>query len=75
MSKTISISDSVYEMLKKEKDGKSFSEVIAEKIESGSSLEEVAGAKTLKRDTLEEVKEDIEKGSKATEKRIEDETA
>ena len=75
MSKTISISDTVYEMLKKEKDGKSFSEVIAEKIESGSKLEEVAGAKTLEQNTLEEVKEDIRKGSEATEKRVEDEVA
>lgn len=75
MSKNIAISDDVYEKLKKEKDGKSFSEVIDEKIESGSLLSEVAGTKILDRGTMEEVKESVRDSSRGSLERVKDEVA
>jgi len=63
MSKDITISDEIYERLKKEKDGKSFSEVIEKKLDSGEKIEEVAGKNILDRETMEKVKKDIREGS------------
>lgn len=74
MSKTISISDHVYKLLKREKGEKSFSEVIEELVEENEKLADVTGQKILDRETMEEVKKDIEKMSKGTIERIEDET-
>lgn len=75
MSKNIAISNEVYEKLKREKDGKSFSEVIDEKIDSGGKISEVAGTNILDRETLEEVKESVTDGSKGSIKRSKDEVA
>ncbi|XGI82719.1 antitoxin VapB family protein [Halorutilales archaeon Cl-col2-1] len=61
MSKNISISDEVYEKLSREKDGKSFSEVIDEKIEEGSIISDVAGQRVLDEEIYRDVKEDIGK--------------
>ncbi|MFB6100270.1 MAG: antitoxin VapB family protein [Candidatus Nanohalobium sp.] len=72
MSKNISVSDDVYKRLKREKDGKSFSDVIGEKIESGGRLSEVSGNKVLDRDTMEKVKEDVRTGSGKTLERLEE---
>ena len=63
MSENIAVSDEIYERLKKEKDGKSFSEVIEEKLDSGEKIEEVAGKNILDRETMEKVKKDIREGS------------
>jgi len=43
MSKNISISDDVYRRLKREKGDRSFSELIAEKLENGGTIAEVTG--------------------------------
>ena len=59
MSKNISISDEVYEKLEREKDGKSFSDLIDEKIDSGGNISEVAGSKVLDRETMKNVKDEI----------------
>ncbi len=75
MSKNIAVSDEIYERLKKEKDGKSFSEVIEEKLESGEKIVEVAGKKILDRETMEKVKTDIREESRGSLERIEDEVA
>ena len=73
--KNIAVSDEIYERLKKEKDGKSFSEVIEEKLDSGEKIVEVAGKNILDRETMEKVKKDIRKGSHGSLERIEDEVA
>lgn len=75
MSKNIAISDEIYNKLKKEKDGKSFSEVIGEKIESGGKISDVAGSRILDRETMDKVKKDIREESKGSVERIEDEVA
>ncbi len=75
MSKNIAVSDEVYEKLSKEKDGKSFSEVIKAKLEAGGKIKDVAGKKILDRDTMKKVKKDIRQGSARSMERIEDETA
>lgn len=75
MSKNIAVSDEIYERLKKEKDGKSFSEVIEEKLDSGEKIVEVAGRKILDRETMEKVKKDVREGSRGSLGRIEDEVA
>ncbi len=75
MSKNIAVSDEVYEKLKKEKKDKSFSEVIEEKLDSGGKIVEVTGARILDRETMEEVKGEIKKGSRGSLERMEDEVA
>jgi len=75
MSKNIAVSDEIYERLKKEKDGKSFSEVIEEKLNSGEKIVEVAGKNILDKETMEKVKKDIREGSRGSLERIEDEVA
>lgn len=72
MSKNISVSDDVYSRLKREKDGKSFSDVISEKIDSGAKISDVAGKNVLDKDTMKEVKRDIRKGSDKTLQRLEE---
>ena len=71
MSKNISISDEVYEMLKREKGDKSFSEVIEGKIEGGNKIEDVMGAGVLDKETYREVKDDIRELSQGTQQRLE----
>ncbi|KXA94677.1 hypothetical protein AKJ37_03310 [candidate division MSBL1 archaeon SCGC-AAA259I09] len=75
MSKNIAVSDEIYDRLKKEKKDKSFSRVIEEKLDSGGKITEVAGGNILDRKTMEKVKKDIEKGSRGTLERMEDEVA
>ncbi|QSG01317.1 antitoxin VapB family protein [Natranaeroarchaeum sulfidigenes] len=74
MSKNISISDDVYRELKREKGDRSFSEVIRESIESGTRLADVTGNGVLDPDAHEDVKADIERMSKGTLDRVDDET-
>lgn len=75
MSKNISISDDVYEQLKREKGERSFSEVIAEKLDEGNKLEDVSGQQIFAPGTHEEVKEEIGELSRSTMDRFDDETA
>jgi predicted CopG family antitoxin len=75
MSKNISISDEIYERLKREKGDKSFSEIIEEKLEQGNRLEDVTGQQIFKPETYEAVTEEIDRLSEGTLDRIDDETA
>lgn len=74
MSKNISVSDEVYEMLKREKGDRSFSDVIREKLEEGGKIEDVAGQGVLDSETYEEVKEDIREMSDGTLERLDEDT-
>ncbi|MFB6141789.1 MAG: antitoxin VapB family protein [Halorientalis sp.] len=47
MSKTISVSDEVYERLERERGDRSFNEVIADRFQSGGTLAEVTGEGVL----------------------------
>jgi predicted CopG family antitoxin len=71
MSKNISVSDEVYELLKREKGDRSFSEVIEEKVEAGGRITDVAGTGVLDEETYREVKEDIRELSQGTGERLE----
>lgn len=75
MSKNIAVSDEIYERLKKEKEDKSFSEVIEEKLDSGGKIAEVTGSKILDRETMDKVKKEIERRSRGSLERMEDEVA
>lgn len=59
VSKNIAISDEVYERLKREKGDKSFSELIAEKLDQGNTISEVTGTGVLTDEVYDEVKDDI----------------
>jgi len=72
MSKNISVSDEVYEELKREKDGRSFSEVIAKTLERGGRIDDVAGAGILKEGVYEEVEREVEKLSRGTLERLDE---
>ncbi len=74
MSKNISISDDVYRRLKREKGEKSFSELIAETLESGGQLADVTGQQVFDPETDDEVSEEIERLSEGTLTRLADET-
>jgi predicted CopG family antitoxin len=74
MSKNISISDDVYERLKREKGDRSFSELIRERLDEGGDLADVTGQRILEPETYEAVKDDIERMSEGTADRLEDET-
>ena len=74
MSKNISISDDVYRRLKREKGEKSFSELIAETLESGGQLADVTGQQVFDPETDDEVSEEIERLSEGTLNRLADET-
>ena len=75
MSKNIAISDEVYHRLKKEKGDKSFSEVIAEKLDNGGQLADVTGQQVLDHKTYEEVTEEVERLGSGTLDRTFDETS
>jgi predicted CopG family antitoxin len=75
MSKNISISDEVYERLKREKGEKSFSEIIAEKLDEQNSLAEVTGQQILDPETAAEIDAEISRLSESTLDRLDDETA
>jgi predicted CopG family antitoxin len=66
MSKNISISDEVYRRLKREKGDRSFSEVIAAKLDGDGELAEVTGMQILEPETYEAVSEEIERLSEGT---------
>jgi predicted CopG family antitoxin len=74
MSKNIAISDEVYRRLKREKGDRSFSEVIAAKLETGGEISEVAGQGIFDPDTHEAVREEIERLTDGTLERTLDET-
>jgi len=74
VSKNISISDDVYERLKREKGDRSFSELIEDTLETRNRLTEVHGTGILDVETYEAVKYDIEGLSEGTTRRLDDET-
>ena len=73
MSKNIAISDDVYRALKREKGDRSFSEVIRDHLEDGGKLADVTGAGVLDPDVHEAVKDDVERMSRGTLSRSDDE--
>jgi predicted CopG family antitoxin len=73
MSKNIAISDEVYRRLKREKGDRSFSDVIAERLDSENRLAEVTGQGVLDDATVEAVKRDVERLSEGTVARLDDE--
>jgi len=75
MSKNIAISDDVYERLKREKGDRSFSEVIADRLDDGNSIADVTGQGILEPDTYDEVADEIGRLSDGTRGRLDDETA
>lgn len=75
MSKNISLSDDVYERLKREKGDRSFSELIQEKLDDGNRLQDVTGQQIFESETHEEVKAEIGRLSRSTIDRVDDETA
>jgi CO dehydrogenase/acetyl-CoA synthase beta subunit len=74
MSKNIAISDEVYRRLKREKGDRSFSEVIAAKLDSGGQLADVTGQQVLDPGTYEGVTDEVGRLSNGTLERVEDET-
>jgi len=74
MSKNIAIADEVYRRLKREKGDRSFSEVIAEKLDAGGRLTEVTGQGVLDPDAHEAAREEIERLGAGTMDRLDDET-
>ena len=70
MSKNISLSDEVYEALVREKGDRSFSELIADKLDAGGSLQEVTGQQILDEKTYESVEDDIARLSERTTERL-----
>jgi predicted CopG family antitoxin len=73
MSKNISISEEVYRRLKREKGDRSFSEIIAERLEAGSRLADVTGEKVLEGEAAEAASRDIEELGQRTLARLVDE--
>lgn len=73
MSKNIAISDEVYRRLKREKGDRSFSELIAERLDEGGRLVDVTGQRILDRETTEEVRSTIGDLSEGTMDRLDDE--
>lgn len=75
MSKNISISDDVYRRLKREKGDRSFSELIAEKLDDGGTIAEVTGQDIFGPETEDRVADEITRLSRGTMERLDDETA
>lgn len=73
MSKNISISEEVYRRLKREKGDRSFSEIIADRLEAGSRLADVTGQGVLDETAVEAANRDIEELSEGTLERLLDE--
>ena len=74
MSKNIAISDEVYRRLKREKGDRSFSEVIADTLDSGGGLADVTGQQILDPETYDDVDTEMERLSDGTLDRLTDET-
>ncbi|RLM62569.1 antitoxin VapB family protein [Halorubrum sp. Atlit-26R] len=74
MSKNIAISDEVYRRLKREKGDRSFSEVIADTLDSGGGLTDVTGQQILDPETYDDVDVEMERLSDGTLDRLTDET-
>ena len=74
MSKNIAISDEVYRRLKREKGDRSFSEVIADTLDSGGGLTDVTGQQILDPKTYDDVDVEMERLSDGTLDRLTDET-
>ncbi|PSP82767.1 hypothetical protein BRC96_11215 [Halobacteriales archaeon QS_6_64_34] len=74
MSKNIAISDDVYRRLKREKGDRSFSEVIAEKLDGGGEIADVTGQGIFDAKTPDDVADEIEQLSEGTMNRMTDET-
>jgi predicted CopG family antitoxin len=72
MSKNISISDDVYERLRREKGDRSFSEVIAEQLDEGAALSDVTGQQVLPDDTAETIETDVRRMSEGTLERLDE---
>jgi len=70
VSRNISISDDVYERLRREKDDRSFSEVIAERLDEGETLSDVTGQQVFADDTAESVETDVRRLSDGTLERL-----
>ena len=70
MSKNIAISDEVYERLRREKGDRSFSEVIADHLDAGGSLADVAGANVLDPSAIAEARDEIDTLSEETRARM-----
>lgn len=75
MSKNIAISDEVYHRLKREKGDRSFSEVIAAKLDTGGEISDVAGQGIIAPETHDAVSDEIGRLSDGTLKRALDETS
>lgn len=75
MSKNIAISDEVYRRLKQEKGDRSFSEVIAAKLDRGGKLADVTGERILEPETYDAVSDEIARLSDRTVQRVDDETS
>lgn len=73
MSKNISISEEVYRRLKREKGDRSFSEIIADRLEAGSRLGDVTGRGVLNRESAAAASREIEQLSQGTLARLVDE--
>ncbi|WP_247731490.1 antitoxin VapB family protein [Halovivax limisalsi] len=73
MSKNIAISDDVYERLKREKGDRSFSEVIEDRLEDGGRLSDVVGAGALDHEAISAASDEIERLSRGTRSRLDDE--
>jgi len=73
MSKNIAISDEVYKRLKREKGDRSFSELIAERLDEGGRLADVTGQRILDREAAEEARNVIGRLSDGTMERLDDE--
>ena len=74
VSKNISISDDVYRRLKREKGDRSFSEVIADKLDGGGELADITGQGIFDAETPDDVADEIQRLSEGTMDRVTDET-
>lgn len=72
MSRNISVSDDVYDRLRREKDGRSFSEVISDMAERGLRIRDVAGEGILDEETFREVKGEVRGASRGTLERLDE---
>lgn len=73
MSKNISISDDVYEALKRRKRGRSFSDTIRDAVEASGQISDVVGQGVLSGKDLEEIKQEIQEMSRGTLARLDEE--